>query len=164
MVVFQWTKYRKQEIFNNIRAYSFVWFSSTNNKINMSRARSMKNAVLNAFFICMLVCTFNSKTRHCEYSDFVQSRCRIRNRKKSYVHMTKSVIDPSENHEFKFRLFLANLSLYTGSNEILMIIQLEEYCNYVVVRMEECKHLVEQHKRFPTQQTVMIYVDAKGTK
>ncbi|KAL4590678.1 hypothetical protein LXL04_003618 [Taraxacum kok-saghyz] len=34
-----------------------------------------------------------------------------------------------------------------------MIIQLEKYCNYIVIRMEECRHSVEQHKRFPTQQT-----------
>ncbi|KAL4573909.1 hypothetical protein LXL04_020730 [Taraxacum kok-saghyz] len=38
---------------------------------------------------------------------------------------------------------------------------LEEYCNYVVIHMEECRHLVERHKRFPTQQTVVICVDAK---
>ncbi|KAL4559682.1 hypothetical protein LXL04_031825 [Taraxacum kok-saghyz] len=36
-VVFKRLDYRKQDIFDNIREFSFVWFYARNNKINMSR-------------------------------------------------------------------------------------------------------------------------------
>ncbi|KAL4557552.1 hypothetical protein LXL04_035734 [Taraxacum kok-saghyz] len=65
VVVFQRTNYRKQDIFDNIRDYSFVWFSARNNTINMSRVPEL---------IWYLECSFlrHVTCEKCIFEDLVE--------------------------------------------------------------------------------------------